>query len=154
MGQLESSCTAPHRCTQLNHCVAVPVAFEAQTLKPGNHLIGSSMVETKPGAFTLCVRLDSTCTGPPPLRAVAHRAPRKQLKRGEHLSERAPVVAVQVESERKTLKPEYHFSGSRFETGRFQAMGQLRSTCTPPPRRGPARCPASAAPRCSGTSCV
>jgi hypothetical protein len=39
------------------------------------------------------------------------------------------AVAVQVDPfESKGLKPVYHFSGSRVETRRFQAMGQLDST--------------------------
>jgi hypothetical protein len=49
-------------------------------------------------------------------------------------------VAVQAAFESKGLKPVFHFSGSRVETGRFQAiyyMGQLdfnlyRPTTTPP----------------------
>jgi hypothetical protein len=41
-------------------------------------------------------------------------------------------VAVQVKFESKGLKPGYHFIGSWVETRRFQAMGQLDSTCTAP----------------------
>jgi hypothetical protein len=44
-------------------------------------------------------------------------------------------VAVQVEFESKGLKPVSHLIGSRVETRRFQAMGQLDSTCTAPPGR-------------------
>jgi hypothetical protein len=42
-------------------------------------------------------------------------------------------VAVQVEFKSQTLKPVFHFIGSRLETRRFQAMGQLDSTFTAPP---------------------
>jgi hypothetical protein len=62
MGQLNSTCT-PH------HDVAVQVAFESKSLKPGNHLIGSRL---KPGAFQLWVKLDSTCTAPPRRGGEAH----------------------------------------------------------------------------------
>jgi hypothetical protein len=41
-------------------------------------------------------------------------------------------VAVQVECERQTLKPVVHFTSSRVETRRFQAMGQLDSTLYSP----------------------
>jgi hypothetical protein len=34
---------------------------------------------------------------------------------------------------KRTLKPVFHSIGSRVETGWFQAMGQLDSTCTAPP---------------------
>jgi hypothetical protein len=34
---------------------------------------------------------------------------------------------------KQTLKPVFHFTGSRVETGRFQAMSQLDSSCTAPP---------------------
>jgi hypothetical protein len=39
---------------------------------------------------------------------------------------------VQVAFCKQTLKPGFHLIGSRVETGRFQAMGQLHSPCTPP----------------------
>jgi hypothetical protein len=42
-------------------------------------------------------------------------------------------VAVQVEFESKLWNRVFHFMGSRVETRRFQAMGQLDSTCTAPP---------------------
>jgi hypothetical protein len=59
-------------------------------------------------------------------------------------------VAVQVNPfESKGLKPVTHFIVSRVETRRFQAMGQLDSTCTAPPG-GRARS-AAGAPR--GASC-
>jgi hypothetical protein len=45
------------------------------------------------------------------------------------------AVALQVAFESKGLKPGYHISGSRVETRRFQAMGQLHPTCTASPRR-------------------
>jgi hypothetical protein len=45
-------------------------------------------------------------------------------------------VSVQAEFE-QILKPGYQISGSRFETRRFQAMGQLDRTCTAPPARRP-----------------
>jgi hypothetical protein len=35
-----------------------------------------------------------------------------------------------------TLRPVYHLIGWRVETRRFQAMGQLDSTCTAPPGSG------------------
>jgi hypothetical protein len=45
-------------------------------------------------------------------------------------------VAAQVDPlGKQTLKPGYHISGSRVETGRFQAVGRLHSTCTAPPWR-------------------
>jgi hypothetical protein len=44
-------------------------------------------------------------------------------------------VAVQIAFERKGLKPGFHVTLSRVETRRFQAMGQLSSTCSAPPRR-------------------
>ncbi len=40
-------------------------------------------------------------------------------------SEPLGVRAVQVAFESKGLKPGFHFIGSRVETRRFQAMGQL-----------------------------
>jgi hypothetical protein len=46
-------------------------------------------------------------------------------------------VAVQVEFGKQILQPGFDFIGSRFETRRFQAMGQLNSTCTAP--TGPLR---------------
>jgi hypothetical protein len=39
-----------------------------------------------------------------------------------------------VACERQTLKPGYHFVGSRVETGRIQGMGQVDSTCVQPRR--------------------
>jgi hypothetical protein len=43
------------------------------------------------------------------------------------------AVAVQVEIESKTLKPGNHMSFSRVESMRFQAQGQVDSTCKVPP---------------------
>jgi hypothetical protein len=51
-------------------------------------------------------------------------------------------VAVQVVFETKGLKPGFHFTGSRVETRRFQAMGQLDSTRTTPPVQRPHELPA------------
>jgi hypothetical protein len=46
------------------------------------------------------------------------------------------VVAVQVKCESKNFETGVcDFIGSRVETGRFQAMGQLDSSCTGPPPR-------------------
>jgi hypothetical protein len=58
-------------------------------------------------------------------------------QRRRHLRQTFPNrdVAVQVEFESKRLKPGFHFIGSRVETRRFQAMGQLKSTCYSPTMR-------------------
>jgi hypothetical protein len=69
-------------------------------------------------------------------------------------------VAVHVRLEGKGLKPGSHFTGltlqaQRLEPGAFQAMGQLDSTGTAPPRTTLPRwqsCRRSSAPSCSGTS--
>jgi hypothetical protein len=47
-------------------------------------------------------------------------------------------VAVHVAFESKSLKPVSHLKGSRVETGRFQAVGQLNSTRTQPHHGGAA----------------
>jgi hypothetical protein len=48
---------------------------------------------------------------------------------------------MQVAFESKGLKPDFHFIGSRFEIGRFQAMGKLDSTCIQPHRARGGRVP-------------
>jgi hypothetical protein len=52
-----------------------------------------------------------------------------------HARQHRPGVAVQVEFEKHNFKPLFlkHLIGSRVETRRFRAMGQLNSTCTVPP---------------------
>jgi hypothetical protein len=53
-----------------------------------------------------------------------------------HLVDLPHAVAAQVAFGNQTLKPVFHFVGSRLETRRFQAMGQLDSRiCAAPPRR-------------------
>ena len=42
-------------------------------------------------------------------------------------------VVVRVEFESKGLKAGFHLIGSKVEIMRFQAVGQLHSTCTAPP---------------------
>jgi hypothetical protein len=46
---------------------------------------------------------------------------------------RGVVVQVDPFEIVQILKPGYHISGSRVKTRRFQARGQLNSTCTAPP---------------------
>ena len=58
----------------------------------------------------------------------------------------ARVVAVQVAFESKGLKPVSRLTGPMVETRRFQAMGQLHSSCAAPPGTP------AAWPCCSGTS--
>jgi hypothetical protein len=61
----------------------------------------------------------------PPLRAA--------VVRGERVLHVPWRSGAGVEFESKVLKPCFRFIGSRFEAGRFQAMGQLHSTCTAAP---------------------
>jgi hypothetical protein len=72
-------------------------------------------------------QLDSACTAPPPVAPL-----RQQLAAQLH------GVAVQVAFVKsKGLKSGNHLIGSRLETRPFQAQGQLDSTRTDPPWRGP-----------------
>ena len=93
----------------------------------------------------MCV--DSTCTQPhlklrrrePLARVGVERSLAPQVVGGgepegvRHRVCRGVVLQVAFEKS-KVLKPISHLIGSRLETGWFQAMGQLDSTCTAPPR--------------------
>jgi hypothetical protein len=61
------------------------------------------------------------------------RAVAVQPRERRHLA----VAPLQLAFESTGLKPGFHFIGGRVETGRFQAVGQLDSTRTAPPRWGP-----------------
>jgi hypothetical protein len=65
----------------------------------------------------------TSCTDSPTTRPLGRRRRCRPPPRG---------VAVQVAFESKGLKPVFHFTGARVETGRFQAMGQPHSSCTAP----------------------
>jgi hypothetical protein len=88
--------------------ILVQAAFESKVLKPGNHLIGSRL---KPGAFKLWVKLDSSCTCP--TTGTVIDTPIRLLFT-------CPGAAVQVEFERQTLKPGFHFIGQGLKPGAFK----------------------------------
>jgi hypothetical protein len=74
-------------------CVAVQVAFESKTLKPGHHFIGSR-VETR--RLSAMGQGESTAVQPPPLRELvpqgAHLAFQLRHRGGQHLLAVAPQV--------------------------------------------------------------
>jgi hypothetical protein len=77
--------------------VALQVAFERQTLKPTFSLDRLSVVGLKGFRLWAMGQLDSTCSAPP----------RRQQRLGSRQSEAGlgRGVALQVASERQTLKP-------------------------------------------------
>jgi hypothetical protein len=88
-------------------------------------------------------QLDSTCRAPPRVHGDAlPEAPPERLRRRVARTSKTNV-------KQQTLKPGYHFVGSRVETRALSsALGQqLGSTCTalPPPPPGP---------RCSAAGCI
>jgi hypothetical protein len=151
MGQLDSTRAAPtlvlrgfRRCKQMSGFGTAAerhksLRLKAKGLKPGYHITGSrvgsgsghqpgyhitgSRVGSQ-GAFQALGGLDSTCTRP----TMVPLASRPRVTR---------TVQVQVEFARHNLKPGDQFIGSRVETKRLQAMGQVDSTCTAPPHFRP-----------------
>jgi hypothetical protein len=102
----------------------VQVAFESKVLKPGNHLIGARL---KPGAFKLWVNWIQL--------ALPHRAVHSvngslrllfRLVLDQSVSRDVERYKLRI-CKKQTLKPGNRISGSRVETGCFQAVGQLKA---------------------------
>ena len=68
------------------------------------------------------------------LHAPRQRRRDDELRASDDLRGACRDVAAQVAFESKGLKPVFHLIGSRVETGCFQAMDELDSTCTAQPR--------------------
>jgi hypothetical protein len=128
-------------------------------VKPVSRSIGSRVDGLTPGGFQKlrvnCIRLapgpHRESVGRLVVAATRRRAPadaansaarrrRRQLALGQRGVEHLQVFVEAGRSRYKSnlkkqiLKPGNHLIGSRVETRRFQAMGQLYSTCTAPPR--------------------